>query len=113
MRKKTEVLDEVNAEVMAEMIADPDTTDQQRVKMINKLLEARESDTFFQTMFTEKLSFGECPCCDHKNHWLIPEDELNQMGYVTHKEDERARRTTTAGDCPKWQESCAKKKVTV
>lgn len=106
-------LDAVNADVLAELIADPDTPDNQRVKMIKKLMESRKSENFFATMLVEMLSHGECPHCGHTNHWLIPEDELNQMGYVSHKEDERVKHATTIEDCPKWQESCAKKKITV
>jgi hypothetical protein len=110
---KNEHLDAANAEVLADMIADPDTPDAKRVLMINKLLESRKSDTFFATMFTEKLSYGACPCCGHENHWLIPEDELNQIGEVTYKKDSRVLRETTMADCPRWQEACIKKKTSI
>jgi len=110
---KNEFLDEVNADILADLIADPDTPDAMRVKMVNRLLESKRQDTFFVTMVEEKLSYGECPYCSHKNHWLIPESELAQIGWVSHKEDSRVKRTTDASDCPEWAQACGKKKLTI
>lgn len=110
-KQDAEFLEAANAQVIADMVADPDTPEHLRVRMLNKLLEARTNDTFFATMFTESLSFGTCPKCDHKNHWLVPEEDLNQMGWVTHEEDDRVKRITTQVDCPHWQQACKKKKV--
>ena len=113
MAKNEDFLDAANADVIADMISDPDTPDTLRVKMINKLLEARRSDNFFVTMLMERLSFGACRECGHNNHWLVPEDFANQIGWVSHEEDSRVKRMTTAKDCPKWQQSCKKKRVSV
>lgn len=106
-------LDAENAKVIADMIADPDTPDHLRVQMINRLLESKKSENFFSTMFEEKLSFGACPNCNHENHWLIPEDYLNQIGFVTHERDSRVKRTTGPQDCPKWMQACRKRKANV
>ncbi len=106
-------LDETNAQVIADMISDPDTPDQLRVSLINKLLDSRKSENFFATMLAERLSYGACPECQHINHWLIPENDLNQMGFISHEEDDRVGRTTTSKDCPRWQEACKKKKITI
>jgi len=111
--KIDEFLDTANAEIIAELVSDPDTPDHLRVQLINKLLESRKSDNFFVTMLEEKLSWGSCPTCNHMTHWLIPENDLNQMGFVSHELDDRVQRMTTAKECPKWQESCKKKKVTI
>jgi len=105
-------LDRANAQVLAELVVDPDTTETLRVQILNKLLEGREGQTFFQTMFEELLSFGECPHCEHKNHWAIPEDDLNQMGWVTNEQDSRVIERTTKKDCNVFQEACKKKKIT-
>jgi hypothetical protein len=63
-------------------------------------------------MMDEKLSYGECPHCQHKNHWLIPEDDMNQMGYVSKDEDERVPEHTDAESCEEYQQACLKKKIT-
>jgi hypothetical protein len=111
MSNRDESLDQVNAEVMADLVVDPATTDDLRVKIISKILESREGQDFFKTMFEEQLSYGACPSCNHKNHWAIPEDVLNQMGYVTHVEDTRVPANTDKKSCDRFQEACRKKKV--
>ncbi len=111
MAKKIDAVDKANAKVLADLITDQGTTDQLRVKILSKLLEAREGQSFFQTMFEEGLSFGECPCCGHMNHWGVPEDDLNIRGWVTHEKDPQVLQNTTEEDCPVYQESCKKKKV--
>lgn len=114
MNKNTpENIDKTNAEVIADLIADSQTTDALRVKMILELLESREGQDFFKTMMEEGLSYGACPDCGHENHWAIPEDILNQMGWVTHLKDIEVKKQTTAEDCPQFQEACKKKKVVV
>jgi hypothetical protein len=112
-KKKEDFLDAANAEVLADMVSDPDTPDHLRVRMINKLLEARKSENFFATMMEERLSYGACPNCQHETHWLVPENDLNQMGFVSHELDDRVKRNTTAEECPRWQQACKKKKVTI
>lgn len=112
-KKPEDFLDASNANIIAEMVADPDTPDFLRVQMINKMLESRKSENFFASMFTEKLSFGACPNCQHETHWLIPETDLNQMGWVSHEKDSRVQRTTTEKDCSSWAEACSKKKISV
>ena len=104
-------LEETNAEVLVQLILDPDTPADLQVKMMNKLMEARREDSFFNAMLREMVSYGACPNCQHENHWLIPEDELNKVGYVTHERDQRVPRHTTERECPKWQQACAKKRV--
>lgn len=106
-----DTLEKKNAEVLANLVADPATTELRRVEILTKLIEAKENQNFFQTMFEEGLSLGECPSCGHQNHWAIPEDELNQMGYVTHEQDSRVPVTTNAESCTEFQEACKKKKV--
>jgi hypothetical protein len=100
-----------NAKVMMDLVVDPQTTTHLSVNILNKLLESYEHPNFFVTMFEENMTLGECPECGHQNHWLIPEDDLNQMGYVSHDKDSRVPRHTDAKCCPKYQEACSKKKV--
>ena len=106
-------LDAQNASVLAEIIVDPLTSDALRVSILNKLLEIVEGQTFFQTIMKEKLSFGACPGCGHENHWLVPEDTLAEMQWVTHERDPRVHRTTDKKSCPQWSEACKKKKITI
>jgi hypothetical protein len=113
MKKNEEFLDAANAEVIADLVADPDTPDFLRVQMINKMLESRKAENFFAAMLSESLSYGACPECGHENHWLIPENDLNQMGWVSCEEDPRVKRMTTVKDCERWQEACAKKRITI
>lgn len=115
MSKKdsTDTLITENAKILASIVVDPQTTENVRIQIINKLLEDAISDSsFFSTMFDEKMSYEPCPHCGHMNHWLIPEDALNTMGYVTSKEDPEVNVYTTAQDCEEYQEACIKKKVT-
>lgn len=105
--------DEENASVLASMIVDPQTSEAVRLQIINELNETSKSETFFETMFNEELSVGCCPYCAHKNHWLIPEEDLNQMGWVTSKKDQRVKVQTTSNDCEEFAESCSKKKTTI
>jgi hypothetical protein len=106
-----ETLEAANAAVLAELVVDPVTTDHTRVQILNMLLATDDDKNFFVTMFKEALSYGECPDCGHENHWLIPEDELSQMGWVTPEKDDRVKYNPTAEDCPLYQEACPKKKV--
>jgi hypothetical protein len=111
---KIDRLDKANAEVMADLIADSQTPDQLRVNIIEKLLEMREGQDFFKTVYEEGLSFGECPNCQHQNHWAIPEDVLNQMGWVTEHKDPRVKQgEVTDKDCPQFAQACKKKRVNV
>lgn len=104
--------DEDNAKALSEMLADPITSENVRLQIINVLLEEGKTDTFFETMYRELMSLGECPYCRHSNHWLVPEDELNIVGWVSSEKDPRVRANTTAKDCPEFQEACAKKRLT-
>jgi hypothetical protein len=109
---KVAVLDERNAEVLVELICGPNISETLRISAMEKLTASKNNDTFFQTMLAEKLTYGECPHCQHKNHWLVPEEELNQMGYVSKDEDDRVPETTDDKSCPEFQQSCLKKKIT-
>ena len=111
--RKIDAVDQANAKVLADLIVDQGTTDQLRVKILAKLLESREGQDFFRTMYEEGLSFGECPNCKHMNHFAIPEDVLNIYGWVTHEKDPRVPVQTTEETCPKFEEACLKKKVTM
>jgi Zn ribbon nucleic-acid-binding protein len=104
-------LDKASAQVMADLIADPTTPENLRVNIITKIMESREGQDFFQTMFEESLSLGECPDCGHENHWAIPEDILNEMGWVSYEKDPRVPKHTTRDECDQYQEACAKKKI--
>ena len=111
-RKYTfESVENTNLSILADLVADPQTSEHLRVNIINKLLESREGNTFFTTMLEEGLSYGACPNCGHENHWLIPEDSLNELGWVTFKKDPRVKQHTIAADCPEYGEACAKKKT--
>lgn len=113
MNRKIDAIDQQNAKVLADLVVDQGTTDQLRVKIIQKLLETREGQSFFKTMYEEGLSFGGCPCCGHQNYWGIPEDVLNTMGWVSYEKDPEVPQHTNEEICPKFQESCQKKKITV
>jgi hypothetical protein len=104
-------LDEHNIGIFAELLVSDSTPDSLRIRIINRLMEVKENQSFFQTMFEENISFGKCPSCSHENHFLIPEDALNELGWVTSIKDPLVKEHTTKDDCPKWQESCKKKKV--
>jgi len=112
-RRDEDFIDVAQAKALADMIVEPTTPELLRVRMINKFIEARSGGNFFATIFREGLSKGECPSCGHTNHWLVPEEELNQMGHVTHEEDDRVPRLTNAKVCSRFQECCKKKKVTI
>lgn len=111
--KSTKSLAEKNAEVLINMLLDPDTPPDLQVKVMQKLMAARHENTFFATMAREQISYGDCPSCGHSNFWAIPEDELNKIGYVSHEKDKRVPKKTTAAECPKWQQACAKSKLKV
>ena len=112
-KSKILALDEANAEVLVELITAPNISETLRIAAMEKLTAAKKDDTFFRTLMDEKLSYGECPKCQHKNHWLLTEDTSNEMGWVSHKEDDRVPETTDAESCPTYQQACKKKRVTV
>ncbi len=114
MDKKSKIiaLNEKNAAVLVELITGPNITEALRIQAMEKLTDSKGNQSFFKTMLEENLSFGDCPKCQHKNHWLVPESELNQMGYVSKDEDDRVPDHTDEKNCPVWQESCLKKKIT-
>lgn len=104
---------DTNFDVMVKMLADPDTPPDLQVNIMSGILEAREDNSFFTAMFRDLVSFGACPHCGHENHWLIPERDLNQTGYVSAERDQRVKRSTTGADCPEFGEACVKKKILV
>lgn len=112
-KSKILALNEKNAAVLVELITAPNVTETLRISAMEKLTANNDDTDFFRTMLEEKLSYGECPHCAHKNHFLIPEENLNIMGYVSHDEDERVPETTNIDSCPEFQECCLKKKCTV
>jgi hypothetical protein len=111
-KSKILALDEANAEVLVELITAPNISESLRIQAMAKLTEARTDTTFSRTLMDEKLSYGECPKCQHVNHWLLTEDDANQMGWVSHKEDDRVPEHTDEKNCPIYQQSCKKKRVT-
>lgn len=110
---KFDKLDAENAKVLVDLVVHPFTSDALRVQILTKLAEGAESDNFFDTIFSEDLDLGECPDCGHRSHWLIPENDLNQRGWVSREQDPRVLATTDIITCPQWQESCNKKKITI
>lgn len=112
-KSKILALNEANAAVLVELITAPNISETLRISAMEKLTDSKEDQSFFRTMLEESLTKGVCPKCDHENHWLVPEEELNQMGYVSHDEDERVPKTTDQKSCPEFQQACLKKKVTV
>jgi hypothetical protein len=111
-KSKILALSEANAEVLVELITAPNISESLRISAMEKLTAAKENQSFFKTMVEEKLTYGECPKCQHKNHWLVPEEELNQQGYVSKDEDDRVPEHTDEESCPLFQQSCLKKKCT-
>lgn len=112
-KKHFDSLEKENAETLATLIVAPETSDNLRVQILNKLLDSTAADNFFETMVKEDLSYGACPNCGHLNHWLVPEEDMNRFGLVSHEDDPRVKRTTTAKDCRRFQEACIKKKVNI
>jgi len=100
-----------NAAVLAELVIDPATPEALRIKILNKLLEASEGSSFFRTIYDESLSYAACPDCGHESHWLVPEDELNRLGWVSSEKDKRVPIATNEKTCPKWMEACSKKRI--
>ena len=112
-KSKILALDEANAAVLVELITGPNISETLRISAMEKLTGDKEGQSFSKTMLEEKLTYGECPYCQHSNHWLIDEEALNQMGYVSREEDDRVPQHTNADSCPEWQESCLKKKIII
>ena len=111
-KSKILALNEANAAVLVEIITGANVSENIRISAMEKLTAAKKNNSFFQTMYEEGLTYGECPHCQHVNHWLIPEDEANQIGWVSHKEDARVPEYTDAESCPTFEQACKKKRVT-
>lgn len=104
------LLNEDNAQALIELLADPDTPPDVQIRAMNRLIDTKEGDNFFKTMFSEMVSYGSCPCCEHSNHWLIPEDELNKMGWSTPEQDPQVAEQSRAA-CERFEEACLKRKT--
>lgn len=102
-----------NQRALMQILADPDTPADVQVSLWKKILSDSDDSTFFETMFRELASYGECPFCAHENHWAVPEKELNLMGYVSSDKDPRVKPSTTDKDCPEFGQACPKKKLGV
>ena len=113
MSSKLLPFEQENAEVLYKILMDPTTPDTTRMQIVTKLIEDEKTLSFFEKMYEAKLSYGACPNCQHEQHWSIPEDELNQMGWVSAHRDSRVKAHTTAEDCEVYQEACIKKKVSM
>ena len=111
-KSKILALNEANAAVLVELITAPDVTETLRISAMEKLTANNDDTDFFRTMLEGSLTKGTCPHCNHENHWLIPEEDLNQMGYVSREEDDRVPETTNAKSCELFQQACLKKKIT-
>ncbi len=111
-KSKILALNEANAAILVELITAPNISETLRIQAMEKLTANKENQSFFKTMLEERLSEGDCPHCNHTNHWLVPEEDLNQMGYVSHEEDDRVLEHTDEKSCPEFQQACLKKKVT-
>lgn len=114
-RKASDIpsINSANAAVLAELVVEPTTPEALRIKILNKLLEASEGTSFFKTIYEESLSLAECPECGHSNHWLVPEDDLNKMSWVSHEKDSRVLTQTNKDTCPSWEEACSKRRISV
>lgn len=112
-RKNTGNLESDNAKILAELAVDSETSIDLQVKIIQKLLDNTQHKNFFDTVFNDKLSAGNCPGCGHFNHWLIPENNLNEMGWITHLKDKAVVARPKTKDCAKFAEACHKKKVNI
>lgn len=108
---KINSLEEQNARILAELVVDPQTTESLRIKILNKLLEKKFEQNFFDLIMNEMLDYGACPHCGYETHWLLPEGELNQRGWVSYQKDDRIQRYSNAKICPEFHEACLKKKV--
>jgi hypothetical protein len=112
MAKKVSTdLNAQNAAVLAQIVTDPLTTEHTRVEVLNMLSQVGVSENFFTEMFKLDLSYGACPHCGHEDHWLIPPDELAILDWVVEDKDPRVKRHTTARDCKRYAEACAKRKT--
>jgi len=70
--KKILALEEANAAVLVEIIVGANISENLRISAMDKLLGDREGrETFFRTLFDEKLSYGECPHCQHKKSLVV------------------------------------------
>ena len=110
---KTQILEDHNLGILAELVADPGTSDWLRIQIIQKINEAKGGISFFETIYREGLSEGDCPHCGHHRAWLIPEDVLNELGFVSYKEDPRVPPTTDKESCETYAEACLKKTLTI
>ena len=104
--------DEQNAQALIALLSDPTTDQRIRMQIIAEILEASKADTFFESMFAEGMSLGECPNCKHERHWLIPEEDLNVYGWVSSEKDDRVPVHTNDQVCPEFAEACIKKVTT-
>ena len=107
--KSEEVL---TMEALISIVVSERTPDANRILAINRLLEIRKKTTnFFETIVDSKLTYGACPHCNHANHWLVMESELNMQGIITSEIDPRVPRYTSEESCPELHEACSKRKV--
>lgn len=107
----TKILEEENLKILVDLLVDPQTPPSTQIKIMARLVEQSTPEDFFDIMLKEALDVGRCPNCDHSNHWLIPEAELNKRGIVTSEEDSRVAAFPTAKDCPEFEQACPKKKT--
>lgn len=112
-RKFDDKLSDANSKALVDLLMDPDTQDNTQIQIIQHLISSRAGQDFFRTIYEENLSFGKCPKCQHDSHWVIPEDSLNKMGYVSHEKDPRVPEKTDEANCVNFKQSCKKKKVMV
>jgi len=113
MAKKIDDLNDKNAAALVELLLDQDTPDNTQFNIISHLVNSRKGQGFHKTIFEEMLSFGQCSKCKHENHWLVPEDDLNKMGWVSHTKDPKVVEHTDENSCTDFQQACKKKKVMV
>jgi len=114
-KAKILALETANAEVLVEIALSNEggVSEALKMKVYEKLMGSKEGQSFFKTMLEEALTWGECPHCKHENHWLIPEEDLSQMGFVSYKEDPRCDKQHDAKTCPEYQQAHWKKKITI
>lgn len=104
-------VDEENLTILASLVVDPQTPEPLKIQILQKFIDAKKDQPFFDALLEHDLDRGKCPCCGFETNWLVPEEELNQRGIVSANLDSRVKPYTKKEDCPEFQEACHKKRV--
>ena len=77
-----------------------------------KMYPATCTTEYLHSWEVDEIGRCELHICDHENHWLVPEDDENEMGWVSYEKDKRVLKHTDKDSCPLFQEACSKKRTT-